>query len=81
MKLYQIKTNLGYYIGQSSDVYPIQLGCGYQNNGLNIIEFGNKDDATEFTKRALGNVITSICNIINENLENIKFINIEINES
>ena len=78
MHLYKIKTNLGYYIGQSSDVYPIQLGCGYQNNGLNKIEFGSKEKAFNFTKRALGNVITSICNIIAEDLESIKYINIEI---
>ena len=78
MQLYKIKTNLGYYIGQSSDVYPIQLGCGYQNGSLNKIEFGTKEKAITFTKRALGNVITSICNIIAEKLEDIQYLNIEI---
>jgi len=77
LKLYKIKTNLGYYIGQSFDVYPVNLGSGYQNAGLNKITFGSEKKAFEFTKRSLGNVVTSICNIVNEDLEDIQFINIE----
>ena len=76
MKLYNIKTNLGYLHGFSEDTFNVQLGCAYQNAGLNKPIFS--ENKTEYTTRGLPSIITSLTNLIKEDLINITYINIEV---
>ncbi len=81
MKLFKVKTNLGYYSGQLPEQYPIQNGRGYQSSGIDKIYWSDKNNASEVSKRSLAGIINSIACVLNEGFENIKFINIEINEN
>ena len=78
MLLFNIKTNLGYYSGQSPEQYPVKLGSGYQNDGLNKIVWSNKRNAEEITTRGLSGIVGVLAHVTKENFEYIKFINIEM---
>ena len=81
MQLFIIKTNLGYYSGQLPEQYPIFLGRCYQNSGIDKINWSDRKNASEVSKRSLAGIINSIACVLSDNLENIEYINIEINEN
>jgi hypothetical protein len=73
--MFLIKTDKGYLQGFSEDTYPVKLGNAYQNAELNKPIFSKEPE--EYTARGLPSIITSLTNLMKEELIDLKYISIE----